>query len=274
MNKNALRILIVSVVAAAGVFLYLGRSGSKTDSSKKSNKSSLRESKKGGRIRKVRDAKKTDRRLSSEKKNQRSRKVKVNRDDSDYKNLTPEQRALMDSIQRALDDDNKDELLRLVQKLQNTPGWPLSVPVAVRAAAIDALGWFGSACLPEAVGFVSDPDADIADAARTQFTNAIEDSDSSDRERSSMMVMAAKVISDTDTMETILFELNNMRHSVAVETVKSLWASGNRTTQALLAEAVESLTGEQGVTTPEKLDQWLEENPDDEGDEEFYGGVK
>ena len=26
------------------------------------------------------------------------------------------------------------------------------------------------------------------------------------------------------------------------------------------------------MNTPEKLDQWLKDNPDDEWDEEFYGG--
>jgi len=28
------------------------------------------------------------------------------------------------------------------------------------------------------------------------------------------------------------------------------------------------------LNTPEKLDEWLKENPDDEDDEEFYGGSK
>ncbi len=71
----------------------------------------------------------------------------------------------------------------------------------------------------------------------------------------------------------MLFELNNMRNSVAAETIKYLWENGNSTTQSLLAETVESVTGESDIDTVEKLDAWLKENPDDEEDEELYGGV-
>ena len=34
---------------------------------------------------------------------------------------------------------------------------------------------------------------------------------------------------------------------------------------------MQDFTGEDDITTPEQLDAWLKENPDDEDDEEFYG---
>ena len=41
-----------------------------------------------------------------------------------------------------------------------------------------------------------------------------------------------------------------------------------------MPENVESYTGEENLDSPEKLDEWLDQNPDDEDDEEFYGGTK
>ena len=65
-------------------------------------------------------------------------------------------------------------------------------------------------------------------------------------------------------MDSMLFELNNLRNSVAVDAIKLLWESGNDVTRSLLPDAVESVTGEENIDTPEKLDAWLKENPDEE----------
>jgi hypothetical protein len=51
-------------------------------------------------------------------------------------------------------------------------------------------------------------------------------------------------------------------------------AEGGTATQSVLPENVEFYTGEEGMNTPEKLDEWLKENPDDEDAEETYGGSK
>ncbi len=36
---------------------------------------------------------------------------------------------------------------------------------------------------------------------------------------------------------------------------------------------MQDFTGEDDITTPEQLDTWLKENPDDEEDEDFYGNT-
>ena len=36
---------------------------------------------------------------------------------------------------------------------------------------------------------------------------------------------------------------------------------------------MQDFTGEDDITTPEQLDKWLKDNPDDEDDEEFYGNA-
>ena len=192
--------------------------------------------------------------------------------DDDEAKLSEEYRKLLKAVRDALDADNKRALLRLVQKVQAKSNWSEEVPSVVKSAMIDALGWFGSSCLAEIAGFMADSDEEIAQAAIEKYEEALSDFDLSDRERSKLLVMASQVITDPDAMDSMLFELNNMRHSVAVDTIKQLMASGGAATQTVLPDNIEFYTGEEGMNTPEKLDQWLKDNPDDEWDEEFYGG--
>ena len=70
-------------------------------------------------------------------------------DDDDEANLTAAQRSLIEAIRAALDDNNRKEVLKLVQRLQKSPEWPDGIPKSIKLAAIEALGWFGSSCLPE-----------------------------------------------------------------------------------------------------------------------------
>jgi hypothetical protein len=188
------------------------------------------------------------------------------------KNLTPQQREMLRSIEQTVDDDDKAALVRIVQELQRSKDWPDAMPKSIRLAAVEALEWFGSSCLPEAVGFLSDPDKEVAECALSQFEDAVEDTGKSDMDRARILAMAATVVTDPETMDSMLFELNNMRNSVAVDTIKHLWENGNAVARSLLPDAVESVTGEDDIDTVEKLDAWLKENPDDEDDEKFYGG--
>ena len=193
-------------------------------------------------------------------------------DDDDEANLTEVQRKLIEAIRAALDEENKKEVLRLVQRLQKSPEWPDGIPKSIKMAAIEALGWFGASCLPELAGFLADADAEVVQAAVDKYDEMLSYIDLSDRERAEILVQASKIITDTDALDTMMFELNNMRHSVAVETIKRLMVEGNAATKSVLPENVEFVTGEENLDTPEKLDEWLKENPDDEDDDEFYGG--
>ena len=195
-------------------------------------------------------------------------------DDDDESNLTEVQRSLIEAIRAALDAENKDEVLKLVQRLQKSPEWPDGIPKSIKMAAIEALGWFGSSCLPELAGFLADADAEVVQSAIDKYDEMLSDFDLSDHERADILVQASKIITDADALDTMMFELNNMRHSVAIETIKRLMIEGNAATKQVLPENVEFFTGEENMNTFEKLDEWLKENPDDEDDEEFYGGSK
>lgn len=195
-------------------------------------------------------------------------------DDDDEASLNAEQRKLIEAIRDALNHEDKKRVLKLVHALQTSDEWPDGIPKSIKMAAIEALGWFGSACLPEVVGFLGDGDDDVVRSAIEKFETALCDLDLSDRERSVILIQASKVINDSDAMESMLFELNNMRHSVAVETLKALMVDGNEATKKVLADQIEFYTGEENLDTPKKLDEWLEKNPDDADDEAFYGGSK
>jgi len=193
-------------------------------------------------------------------------------DDDDEANLTEVQRQLIEAIRAALDEENKKEVLRLVQRLQKSPEWPDGIPKSIKMAAIEALGWFGASCLPELAGFLADADAEVVQSAIDKYEEMLSDFDLSDRERADILVQASKIITDADALDTMMSELNNMRHSVAIETIKRLMVEGNAAAKSVLPENVEFVTGEEDLNSPEKLDEWLKQNPDDEDDEEFYGG--
>ena len=195
-----------------------------------------------------------------------------NIDDED--NLNEEQKKLLARIREALDNNDKKTVIRLVQKMQKSDEWPDGIPKAVKMAAIEAMGWFGVECLPEVLGFLADSDHEVVELTLERLQEAVSDITISDRERAKILVELGKVVPDADTMDTMLFELNNMRHSVAAAAIKELMATGNDATKQALPDNVEFVTGEENINTPGKIDKWLAQNPDDEDDEELYGGDK
>ena len=192
-------------------------------------------------------------------------------DDDDEANLNEEQRKTIMAIRAALDNNDRKTVLRLVQKLQKSDEWPDGIPKSIKMAAIEALGWFGPSCLPELAGFLGDSDEEVVKSAIERYEEMLADSDMSDYDRSEILVQASRVIDDADAMDSMMFELNNMRHSVAVDTIKRLMVEGNAATKSVLPDNVEFYTGEENMDSPEKLDDWLKRNPDDDGDDEFYG---
>jgi hypothetical protein len=195
-------------------------------------------------------------------------------DDDDEARLNAEQRKTIEAIRAALDMEDRPRVIKLVQTIQASDEWPDGVPKSIKMAAIEALGWFGSSCLPEIAGFLADGDPEVVQAAIEKYEEALSDIDLGDRDRSKILIQAAKVIDDPDAMDSMLSALNDMRHSVAVETIKVLMKEGTAATKQALPENVEFYTGEEGMDSAEKLDKWLQENPDDEDDEEFYGASK
>ena len=186
--------------------------------------------------------------------------------------LSAAQRALLEEIRAALRADDYKTLMRLVRKMQSSNEWPDGIPNSIKKAALEALGWYGSKCLPEIVPFLADSNPEIVANAVNQWEDAIAECDS-DREVSEQVKLASRVIVDKESVESILVETMNMRHSVAVETFKDVLANGNEQAKAKVLEQIADFTDDSTITTAEQLDEWLKKNPDDPGDEEMYGGI-
>ena len=79
---------------------------------------------------------------------------------------------------------------------------------------------------------------------------------------------------DPDTLDCYYMELSRMRNSVMINTLIEIGESGTEAARDKLSENIPFLTGDFDIETVEQAKAWLEENPDDEFDEEFYGGMK
>ncbi len=208
------------------------------------------------------------------KKTLRTKRRPVMDEDADLSHLTLEQRTTLSKIRSALDDDDFKAVRALAQKVQSSKDWPDKIPIELRKELLNALSWFGIKALPEITGFLADADADVLEEAVSAYEDVIREANG-DRELQQAVLAASRAINDADAMESILSELNNMRNSVAVETIKQIMATGTEAAKNALPEAIEFFTGQEGITTPEQLDAWYNDssgdNKDAEDAEEFYG---
>ena len=195
-------------------------------------------------------------------------------DDVEESTLTEAQRALLNELQEALDDESLRRVARIVEKIQDQyrKGGDEAIPPYMREQAVEALSWFLPDSLAELIGFMADSNPDVLEDVMKNFTEGIDDAELSDRELATIFKKIAPLIEDDDAIDAILMGLeNDMRNSVAVDTYKEIFKVGSDAIKQRLIESMQDFTGEDDITTPEQLDAWLKENPDDEDDEEFYG---
>ena len=190
--------------------------------------------------------------------------------------LTAAQKALLDELQDAVDDDSLRRVAKIVRSIQDQylKGGDAAIPPYMREQAVEALSWFLPDSLAELIGFMADSNPEVLDDVMKNFTEGIDDAELSDRELAEIFKKIAPIIEDDDAIDAILMGLeNDMRNSVAVNTYKELFKTASPAIKARLAESIQDFTGEDDISTPEQLDAWLKENPDDEDDEDFYGNV-
>ena len=195
-------------------------------------------------------------------------------DDVEESTLTEAQRALLNELQEALDDESLRRVARIVEKIQDQyrKGGDEAIPPYMREQAVEALSWFLPDSLAELIGFMADSNPEVLEDVMKNFTEGIDDAELSDRELATIFKKIAPLIEDDDAIDAILMGLeNDMRNSVAVDTYKEILKVGSDAIKQRLIESMQDFTGEDDITTPEQLDAWLKENPDDEDDEEFYG---
>ncbi len=192
------------------------------------------------------------------------------------------QRKMLEEIREACEEDDRKKVIKLVQQMQASEEWPDGIPAVIKLEAIDALGWFGIDGLAELAGFLKDTDPEVQKAAVDGFDEALSDPDLGDRQRAEILKAASQVVTDRDALDSMMMELDDMRNSVAVQVSIDILKTGNEESKAALREAMDERfeydTEDDTELPPPKneaeLKKWLEQNPDDEDDEDFYGPDK
>lgn len=274
MNSNVKMALIVVAALALGagsMWVFMGGGANEAkDPGKTLVSRRVKEKKPAAKTGSLRSKKKGATATKVAISNQKRLKPSFALGDEEEKKLTDEQRRIIEEIRAALAADDFKTLMRLVREMQASKEWPDGIPKAVKLAAVDALGWFGGNCLPELVGFLADADRDVISATVDAWEDAIAECEG-DKEVAEQVKFASKVVADSESMDSILSEISNMRHSVGIETIKEVLKSGNETAKSQIQDIIDDFTGEKGLATEQQLDEWLEKNPDDPGDEEMYG---
>ena len=199
-------------------------------------------------------------------------------DIDDEEQLSPVQKSVLKEIQAALDADDVKALRKALSKFTASTkngglGGYENVPRVIRAAAVQALGWFGKDAAVDMIDFMADADEEISDDAFDQFEQALQDCEMGDRERSALVKAVSKALTDSDRIDTMVSCLIDMRNSVKGDTAIAILTDGSDQSKAVLLEQMD-LYFDEDVKTVDDVKKWMAENPDDPEDEEFYGGEK
>lgn len=182
-------------------------------------------------------------------------------------------KALLKEITDAFDSNDKKGLLRIVQRMQKMEEWPDGIPDPVKVAAIEALKWYGTDCLPEVAGFLGDLSEDIRNQAVDVFDDALFEANG-DEERANLLKMLAQMPFDSDAFDSFFMSFSDLRPSRVVETGKWVLEHGTPTAQKAAFEALEMATGEDAIRNGSDLDRWYSD-PDNQDDpdtvEDMYG---
>ena len=281
-NEAKIGLVVLGSVAAGVLGAWLVFSSTSGSAEKGSQEQKLAKLVRSGSVKKITEIS-VDRKAG--KKSVRIVESETNRpnviedaDVDDVDKLTDAQKSVLDEIQAALDADDYKALKKAISKFTASVtsgglGGYANVPRVIRAAAVQALGWFGKAAALDLVDFMADSDAEIAGDAFDQFDFALQDVDMSDYERAAIVKTTAKALNDPDWIDSLLMCLNDMRNSVKGAAVISIMTEGSEQVKSALMENIDFYLDE-GISTVDDVRKWIDENPDDPDDEEFYGGEK
>lgn len=277
MNKKNF-LFLLAFLAIAIAFIAVSVTSCFSEKTHKDSKTlvskRIKEVKRKSSVRKNRLEKKTAFRVRTEEVRE---KPNILAETDEEKALSAEMRKLLEDIQTALDKEDRKGLSKLVDRIlaaQRQHG-PDAVPVSIRKKAVEAIGWFLPDSLAELVGFMSDTDPDVIDDVMTQFQSAIDNPEMSDRELSAILKSMSQILSNEEALDALFMGVeSDMRNSVALDTYKFIIQNGSDAAKARVWESIQDFTCEDGINAVEQLDAWYKENPDDDYDEDFYGGDK
>ena len=170
--------------------------------------------------------------------------------DLDDDDMSPQDRALANKIEQALDDED-------LQLALSTAGTALNSKNAeIRQAMVETLGWFGVKALPELTPFLADADDDVSESAMSEWTMALSEIED-DAERIGVVELAMGILSDEDALEEISGEYIGIDEKIAVESLlRIIEGASSPDGIAKAKETYEFVTGET-FTTRADAEEWL-----------------
>lgn len=173
--------------------------------------------------------------------------------------MSPEDQKLMDAIYEAMGGENYAAVTSLISDVQ------ASANPAVRSELVDALGSFGKKALVELLPFMADPDPDIAESARDQWTMALSDV-TNEKTKCRYIESATGILTDDDCLDAMMTELTDCDDRLAIQTIVNIISSGTPQAVAAAKEQYEFITGEE-YTNVADAEAWLQENYEPEEEE-------
>lgn len=277
-----LRYIAVPAIAAAavGVFLLWPRGEGPAGVEKDEGKSDIRQS--DGRERRKRErraARAADKIRESDVK----RKVIPEILESDEeKELDETMRGILKSIREALGAADAAAVRTAVARMKasavadgaDRKSWASKLPKVMRSAAVEAIGYFGVETIPDILDFIADDDPDIAQDALTQLELAMQDISLGDRDRAEIFKSLSRVLTDSEALDWMLSGVIDSRHSVGIDTFDYIAKNGTKEAKEMLPDYLDLFTGDEEVKTMEDARKWLDNNPDQPDDDDFYGPIK
>jgi len=185
---------------------------------------------------------------------------------------------VLDELSVAKASGNSARILELVRKLRSLDYGAKSSrfsrgasAAALKLRVLDALSSLGAAGAIEAVALVGDTEPSIAQRATDVLFEGLQDFTMGDRTRAEIIVAASEEMTDSNNLLRLYQEFIKMRHSVGAEALAAISQSGTSAAKEQLPRVISSFTHDVTITEASQLEAWLNDNPDAEQDEWFYG---
>ena len=189
--------------------------------------------------------------------------------DEDGNPWPEDQKNLMRSIVKAAEDEDFASVAALAKDVMKSENAEL------REQYIEELGWFGEQALVELMPFLSDPNEDVADAARSQITDAFQEIDA-DADKAAAYTVLSRAVIDKEMLESLSDELVAMDEVIALQAIVDTINDGTPNAQEAAKAAYKEITDEDW-TGIDAAENWLKDNyvdDDDDPSDEPTGSVK
>jgi len=176
--------------------------------------------------------------------------IRVEDDEDD--NRTPEEKALAERIEKALDDEDFELAASCAEEAQKCGD------SEIRQSMVDTLGWFGEKALPELTPFLADADEDVRESAMNEWTMALS-SIEDEGVKIKSVELAMGVLRDEDALEDISNEYIGVDEKLAVESlVRIIEGGGSEEGVEKAKETYEFVTGDEWTDVAE-AERWIAE---------------